>query len=67
VLDGKTGYLVDLDEELFIRLEELLSSVERRRAFGEAGRKHILQYDWDLITGRWEEIFLSLSKAARVA
>ena len=67
VLDGKTGYLVDSDEELFIRLEELLSSGERRRAFGEAGRKHILQYDWDLITGRWEEIFLSLSKVARVA
>jgi len=62
VLDGKSGYLVGSDEELFVRLEELLSSPERRRKFGGAGRKHILQYDWNLITRRWEEIFLSLSE-----
>ena len=67
VLDGKSGYLVGSDEELFVRLEELLSSPERRRAYGEVGRKHILQYDWDLITPRWEEIFLSLTRAERVA
>ena len=67
VLDGKSGYLVGSDEALFVRLEELLSSPERRRAYGEVGRKHILQYDWDLITPRWEEIFLSLTRAERVA
>ena len=67
VLDGKSGYLVGSDEELFVRLEELLSSPERRRAYGEVGRKHILQYDWDLITPRWKEIFLSLTRAERVA
>jgi glycosyltransferase involved in cell wall biosynthesis len=67
VLDGKTGYLAGSDKDLFVRLEELLSSPERRRAFGEAGRKHILQYDWDLITRRWEEIFLGVTRVAQAA
>jgi glycosyltransferase involved in cell wall biosynthesis len=60
VLDSKTGYLVSSDEELFARISELLNSPELRRKFGKAGRRHVEQFDWDPITRRWEEIFLSL-------
>jgi glycosyltransferase involved in cell wall biosynthesis len=60
VLDGETGYLVGSDGELFVRLQELLAHPEHRRKLGEAGRKHSLRFDWDLITRRWEEIFLNL-------
>jgi glycosyltransferase involved in cell wall biosynthesis len=62
VVDGRTGYVVASDEELFIRLEELLESPERRRTLGAAARKHSENFDWDLITHRWEEIFLRLSR-----
>ena len=60
VLDGETGFLVGSDEELFARLGELLRNPGLRRKFGETGRRHIKQFDWDPIARRWEEIFLSL-------
>jgi glycosyltransferase involved in cell wall biosynthesis len=60
VLHGETGYLVDSDDDLYVRLQELLAHPEQRRKFGVAGRKHSELFDWDLITRRWEEIFLDL-------
>lgn len=70
VVDGVTGWVVSSDEELFARLEELLSRPDQRRKFGEAGRKHSEGFDWDPITRRWEEVFLELMSrktAARAA
>jgi glycosyltransferase involved in cell wall biosynthesis len=69
VVDGETGYLVTSDDDLFARLKELLADPEQRRKFGAAGRRHSLHFDWDPITRRWEEIFLSLmsQKTARAA
>jgi glycosyltransferase involved in cell wall biosynthesis len=61
VVDGQTGYIVSSHEELFVRLEELLGSQELRGAFGRAGRQHAARFDWDVITRRWENIFLRLS------
>ena len=60
VVDGETGYLARSDEELFLRLNELLRNPEQRRRFGEAGRKHVEQFDWGCITRRWEEVFVGL-------
>jgi glycosyltransferase involved in cell wall biosynthesis len=60
VIDGQTGYLVGSDEELFARLEQLINHSELRRSLGLAGRKHSERFDWDIITRRWEEIFLRL-------
>jgi glycosyltransferase involved in cell wall biosynthesis len=70
VLHGETGFLVASDDELFARLEELLSCPDQRRKLGLAGRKHSEQFEWDLITRRWEEVFLDLMSrrtAARAA
>jgi glycosyltransferase involved in cell wall biosynthesis len=70
VVDGETGYLVSSDDELFVRLQELLSRPDQRRKLGEAGRKHSERFDWDPITRRWEEVFLDLmarKTAARAA
>ena len=67
VLDGETGCLVGSDEELFARLGELLRNPGLRRKLGEAGRRHVKQFDWDPITRRWEEIFLSLLAQGRGA
>lgn len=60
VVHGETGYLVDTDDELFARLQELLAHPERRRIFGQAGRKHSERFDWGPVTRRWEEVFLEL-------
>jgi glycosyltransferase involved in cell wall biosynthesis len=61
VVDGETGFLAGSNESLFARLEQLLQDSDLRLALGLAGRKHSQQFDWDLITHRWEEIFLRLS------
>ncbi len=60
VVNGETGYLVTSDDEVFVRLQELLSHPEQCRRFGQAGRKHSESFDWDIITRRWEEVFLDL-------
>lgn len=60
ICDGQTGYLVGSDEELFVRIADLLGNPGLRRQFGEAGRRLAEKFDWDPITRRWEEIFLRL-------
>ena len=69
VVDGETGYLAASDDELFFRLEELLSCPDQRRKFGTAGRRHSQRFDWQPITRCWEEVFLGLmaQKAASAA
>jgi glycosyltransferase involved in cell wall biosynthesis len=61
VLDGQTGYLGGREDELLIHLEKLIASPDLRRSMGRAGRTHIERFDWDPITRRWEEVFLSLA------
>jgi glycosyltransferase involved in cell wall biosynthesis len=61
VIDGSSGYLVSSDDELFSRLGQLLQEPELGRTLGAAGRKHSQQFDWDIITRQWEEIFLRLA------
>lgn len=61
VVDGETGYLVSGDDELFGRLQQLLSSPDQCRTMGRAGRIHAEKFDWDPITRQWEDIFLSLT------
>jgi glycosyltransferase involved in cell wall biosynthesis len=66
IINGQTGYLVACDQELFQRLEELLRSPKLRQEFGVAGREHSKQFDWDVLTSCWQEIFRRLtSKKAR--
>jgi glycosyltransferase involved in cell wall biosynthesis len=61
VVDGKTGYLGESDEDLLDRLHELIASSERRLEMGRASHAHSERFDWDPITRRWEEIFESLA------
>jgi glycosyltransferase involved in cell wall biosynthesis len=60
VIHGESGFLVDSDDDLFARLQELLVHSEERRQFGAAGRKRSEQFDWNLITRRWQVVFLDL-------
>ncbi|HEX5315084.1 MAG TPA: glycosyltransferase, partial [Candidatus Kapabacteria bacterium] len=65
VVDGKTGYLAATNEEVFQRLEQLLNDRELRRSMGAAGREHVLNFDWDIVTKQWEEVFTELATERR--
>jgi len=65
VVDGATGYLGSSDDELLDRLKSLTGNPELRRDKGRAARAHSERFDWDLITRRWEEIFLRLAPQGR--
>ena len=67
VIDGETGYLIGSDDELFDRLQSLLSQSDQRRRFGGAGRKHSERFDWGSITRQWEEVFLDLTSRKMAA
>lgn len=60
VIDGKSGYLAGSDDELLNRLGELIADPALRCEMGRAARIHSERFDWDLITHRWEEIFVKL-------
>ncbi len=57
VVNGTTGFLVDTDDELSSKLDELILNSELRRSMGEAAAKHAGQFDWDIIARKWEEAF----------
>jgi glycosyltransferase involved in cell wall biosynthesis len=61
VIDGETGYLVGCDDDVYGRLRELLDNEDLRNMLGAAGRAHSEKFDWDLITLKWESIFLRLA------
>jgi glycosyltransferase involved in cell wall biosynthesis len=61
VIDGGTGYLVESDDQLYRSVGELLSNEDLRNRLGSAGRIHSEKFDWDLITLKWESIFLKLA------
>jgi glycosyltransferase involved in cell wall biosynthesis len=57
VVNGKTGFLVDKDEELGEKLDALIRQPEMRRSMGEAAIVHARKFDWGVIVKRWEEEF----------
>lgn len=63
VLHGVTGYQAASDDEMFSRLEALITSEDLRRTLGQAGRNHSLKFDWDLITRKWEQTFVEIGSA----
>jgi len=60
VIDKETALLGGSDDELLDHLAALSSNADLRRSMGRAGRAHIERFDWDVITRRWEEIFVRL-------
>jgi glycosyltransferase involved in cell wall biosynthesis len=62
VIDGVTGFTVGSDHELFLRLEQLLSSSALRQQLGAAGRRHSERFDWGIVARQWEDVFLCLTE-----
>jgi glycosyltransferase involved in cell wall biosynthesis len=57
VIDGKTGYLAESDEDLSGKLDALIRHQELRIAMGEAAAIHSRNFDWDQITLQWQDAF----------
>jgi glycosyltransferase involved in cell wall biosynthesis len=57
VRNGITGFLVDADEDLSSKLEELIGNRENREAMGKAAVEHVRQFDWDTIAKTWQDLF----------
>jgi glycosyltransferase involved in cell wall biosynthesis len=65
VIDGKTGFLVNGDDEMITCLAPLLADAGLRRKLGEAGRAHMARFSWDVITRQWETIFARVALQQR--
>ncbi len=65
VLDGKTGFLVERNQEkLFEKLDELISNEKRRNEMGENARKNVLkQWAWEKSVDRFLEIITTWQKS----
>jgi glycosyltransferase involved in cell wall biosynthesis len=57
VIDGKTGFLAESDEDLSSKLDILIAQRERRICMGKVAALHAQNFDWDQITLQWQEAF----------
>jgi glycosyltransferase involved in cell wall biosynthesis len=57
VIDGKTGFLAESDEDLARSLDTLIKRPEMRISMGEAAAIHSRKFDWDEITLQWQDAF----------
>ena len=57
VVNGKTGFLVESDEELTQKLDLLLRDSTLRQSMSVAAVQHAREFDWDRITGQWQQVF----------
>ncbi len=57
VLDGRTGFLAATDDDLSLKLDQLINEPDRRASMGRAAAEHSKLFDWDLITAKWAQAF----------
>jgi len=57
VVNGKTGFLVETDDELAARLDLSLGNSPLRQSMSEAAAHHAQRYDWDEIVEQWADVF----------
>src|ERR1700722_12538998 len=58
VIDGKTGFLAESDEDLGRSLDTLIKRPELRISMGHAAAMHSQKFDWDEITVQWQDAFV---------
>ncbi len=59
VINGKTGFIVDSVDEMYEKLDLLISDRELREKMGNAGSEYVKKFDWNVIAKKWEEIFIN--------
>jgi len=57
VIDGRTGFLANDDEELAQALRRLIEEQTLRVTMGELGLQHAALFDWNEAATKWQEVF----------
>ncbi|MBI3675214.1 MAG: glycosyltransferase family 4 protein [Proteobacteria bacterium] len=65
VVDGRNGFVVWNDDELFARLGQLLSDPALAKRMGEVGKIMAADWNWDVIAPRWEARILEVLEDCR--
>jgi glycosyltransferase involved in cell wall biosynthesis len=63
VMDGVTGFQVTTTEDMMKALAKLIADRSLRQQMGEAARKHVVTFDWDLVSKQWEKAYLEIAVA----
>jgi len=63
VIDGVTGFQVASLEEMMQALGKLVADRSLRELMGAAARKHMENFDWDLVSGQWQRAYLEIADA----
>ena len=61
VIDGVTGFQVGTTEEMMQALGTLIGDRVLRDRMGAAARKHIQEFDWDLVCKQWQSAYLDMA------
>jgi glycosyltransferase involved in cell wall biosynthesis len=61
VVDGVTGFQVGTIEEMMHALEKLIGDRSLRERMGAAARKHVENFDWDLVGQKWQHAYLEIA------
>jgi len=61
VLHGVTGFQVAAVEEMMQALAKLIADPSLRERMGAAARKHIENFDWDLVSRQWQNAYLEIA------
>lgn len=60
VIDGKNGYVVWNDDELFAKVGKLIDDQEKAQRMGECGAEMAKEWDWNDVAARWEARLLEI-------
>lgn len=61
VIDGVTGFQVSTIDEMISALEKLISDPALRARMGVAARNHVENFDWDLVSRKWQSAYLEIA------
>jgi glycosyltransferase involved in cell wall biosynthesis len=61
VVHGVTGFQVGTIDEMMQALERLIGDRSLRDQMGADARKHVQQFDWDLVTMQWQKAYLEIA------
>jgi len=65
VVDGKNGFVVWNDEELFERIRQLVDDPDLAARMGARGADMAKEWDWQRIAPRWENEIIRIAESAR--
>lgn len=61
VVDNVTGFQVATVEEMMAALAMLIDDSALRHQMGQAARKHVESFSWELVTRKWQNAYLEIT------